>query len=107
MFRELGIEMKLPVKLYCDSKAALQIASNPVFHERTKHIDIDCHFIREKIQSGLVHTLNLSSIEQHADILTKGVRKLKHDHLVSKLGLKNIFIQPSLKGGIEHMEESG
>lgn len=57
MLRELGIEMKLPVKLYCDSKASLQIAANPVFHERTKHIDIDCHFIREKIQSRLVHTL--------------------------------------------------
>ena len=57
MFRDLGIEMKLTMKLYCDSKAALQIAANPVFHERTKHIDIDCHFIREKIQSRLVHTL--------------------------------------------------
>ena len=64
MLRELGIDMKLPVKLYCDNKAALQIASNPVFHERTKHIDIDCHFIREKIQSGLVQTLHLSSVEQ-------------------------------------------
>ena len=57
MFRELGVEIELPVKLHSDSKAALQIAANPVFHERTKHIDIDCHFIREKIQSGLVHTL--------------------------------------------------
>ena len=107
MLRELGIEMKLPVNLYCDCKAALKIASNPVFHERTNHIDIDCHFIRENIQSGLVHTLYLSSVEQAADILTKVLSKLQHDHLVSKLGMKNIFIPPSLKGGIEHMEESG
>ena len=104
MFRELGIELKLPVKLYCDSKAALQIAANFVLHERIKHIDIDYHFIMKKIQSGLVHTLYLSSVEQAADILTKGLSKLQHDHLVSKLGMKNIFIPPSLKGGIEHME---
>ena len=57
MFRELGVEIELPVNLHCDSKATLQIASNPVFHERTKHIDIDCHFIMVKIQSGLVHIL--------------------------------------------------
>ena len=54
LFKELGVQVKMHVPTYTDSKLALQIAVNPVFHERTKHIDIDYHFIREKVQLGLV-----------------------------------------------------
>jgi len=49
LFAELNWKLTLPVKLFCDSKAAIQIAANPIYHDRTKHIEIDCHFIREKI----------------------------------------------------------
>ncbi|XP_019225026.1 PREDICTED: uncharacterized protein LOC109206644 [Nicotiana attenuata] len=48
LLKELGAQVEVPVELHCDSKTALQIAANPVYHERTKHIEIDCHFIREK-----------------------------------------------------------
>nr|XP_016462992.1 PREDICTED: uncharacterized mitochondrial protein AtMg00810-like [Nicotiana tabacum] len=50
MLKEIDAEVKLPVDIFTDSKAAIQIVDNPVYHERTKHIKIDCHFIREKIQ---------------------------------------------------------
>lgn len=56
MLKEIGFKVQLPATIYCDSKATLQIAATPVFHERTKHIEIDCHFIREKLQQGLVKT---------------------------------------------------
>ncbi|WMV25785.1 hypothetical protein MTR67_019170 [Solanum verrucosum] len=49
LFKELGVELVTPVPLFTDSKSALQIAANPVFHERTKYLEIVCHFTREKI----------------------------------------------------------
>ena len=52
LLRELRFGKDEQMKLVCDNQAALHIASNPVFHERTKHIEVDCHFIREKIASG-------------------------------------------------------
>ena len=54
LFMEVGIETSIPAKLLCDNQAAMHIASNPVFHEQTKHIVIDCHFVREKIQLRLI-----------------------------------------------------
>ncbi|RVW33080.1 Retrovirus-related Pol polyprotein from transposon RE1 [Vitis vinifera] len=56
LFQELRFGKDEQMKLICDNQAALHIASNPVFHERTKHIEFDCHFIREKIASGCVAT---------------------------------------------------
>ncbi|XP_055803447.1 uncharacterized mitochondrial protein AtMg00810-like [Solanum dulcamara] len=50
MLKEVEAEMKVPVQVYSDSKAAIQIAANLVYHERIKHIEIDCHFIRERLQ---------------------------------------------------------
>ena len=68
---EVGIETSVPVKLWCDNQVAMHIASNPVFYERTKHIEIDCHFVCEKIQLRLISTGYVKIEEQLGDILTK------------------------------------
>ncbi|XP_074314341.1 secreted RxLR effector protein 161-like [Silene latifolia] len=68
LLQDLGLKHLGPAHLKCDNQAALAIAANPVYHERTKHIEVDCHFIREKIQQGLLTTSYVNTKEQVADV---------------------------------------
>ena len=54
--QDLGITTPMPMPMHCDSQAAIFIAGNLAFHERTKHIEIDCHFIRDKVLTGIIST---------------------------------------------------
>lgn len=79
------------MKLYCDNKSAISIAHNPVQHDRTKHIEVDRHFIKEKLDSGLICTPYVPSQGQLADILTKGLSSPIFERIVSKLGMENTY----------------
>ena len=88
---EVNIETPVPSKLWCDNQVALHIACNLVFHEQTKHIEIDCHFVREKIQLGLISTRYVKTEEQLGDIFTKAISGNRVSYLCNKLGMINIY----------------
>jgi hypothetical protein len=91
LLKDLHITCDKPPVLYCDSQSAIHIASNHVFHERTKHLDIDCHLAREKLQRGILKLLPISREEQLADFLTKALPSPKFNSFVSKLGMLDIY----------------
>ena len=88
---DVGIETPVPEKLWCDNQATLHIASNSVFHEWIKHIEIDCHFIREKIQLDLISTRYVKTREQLDDSFTKALSGDRVSHLCNKLDMINIY----------------
>uniref|UniRef100_M1AKZ9 Retroelement pol polyprotein n=1 Tax=Solanum tuberosum TaxID=4113 RepID=M1AKZ9_SOLTU len=100
LYKELRVKLIEPASIYCDSKVAIQIAANPVFHERTKHIEIDCHFIREKIKKGLIQTNYVNTKDQQANLLTKAHGRSQHEFLLDKLGVLNLFSTSNLRGSI-------
>jgi len=99
LFHELTITDITPIPIKCDNQAAIYIAKNPVFHERTKHIELDCHFVREKLLDGLISLSHVPTHLQLADILTKPLPGPSHLAQLSKLGAQRTS---HLRGGVGH-----
>ncbi|GFZ21735.1 hypothetical protein Acr_29g0008970 [Actinidia rufa] len=91
LLTELGFSVTDLSYLFCDNKSAIMLSSDSVLHERTKHIEVDIHFIRKKVRSGVITPSFVPSSAQTADMFTKSIGlSLLKSHLV-KLGLVDIF----------------
>ena len=87
LLKFLNSEDTPEVIVFSDNQGALKLAENPVFHARTKHIDIRHHFVREAINNGSFQLCYVSTEEMAADVLTKGLPRSKHDKCRSLIGL--------------------
>ncbi|KAL0454835.1 UNVERIFIED_CONTAM: Retrovirus-related Pol polyprotein from transposon RE1 [Sesamum latifolium] len=86
---DFGIPVSSPIPFHCDNKAAIHITENPVFHERTKHLDIDCHIICDRFKYDFILPHHVSTHQQIADLFTKALPAPQFTRLVSKLGMSS------------------
>ncbi|KAL0414235.1 UNVERIFIED_CONTAM: Retrovirus-related Pol polyprotein from transposon RE2 [Sesamum radiatum] len=101
LLRDLQLPVQRLIPFWCDNKAALHMTANPVFHERTKHLDIDCHLVRDQFKAGFISPSHISGLHQPADLFTKAVPLPSFTRLMSKLGLVS---KHQLEGGMMKLE---
>ena len=89
LLKDIEYEQKDAMKLYCDNKSAIEIANNPVQHDRTKHVKIDTHSIKEKIEDDII-AFPFVKVEQLADILTKAGASKALNNSLDKLRMCDI-----------------
>eukprot|EP00268_Persea_americana_P058543 TRINITY_DN70901_c0_g1_i1.p1 TRINITY_DN70901_c0_g1~~TRINITY_DN70901_c0_g1_i1.p1 ORF type:complete len:104 (-),score=14.47 TRINITY_DN70901_c0_g1_i1:138-449(-) len=87
LLKDLEVSLCTPPVLWCDNIGAIQLATNPVFYARTKHIEVDYHFIKEKVMHKDLELRYVATIDQIADIFTKGFSTVRFGELKSKLSI--------------------
>ncbi|KAK2400878.1 hypothetical protein QL285_050531 [Trifolium repens] len=103
ILKDLQIPLVSPPILYCDNISSLHMTINPVFHARIKHIELDYHFVRERVALGLLVTHYIPTNDQVADLFTKPASKSALVHFQLKLCLQP---RPRLREGINNMQLS-
>ena len=97
LLHELHVTLAKATVVYCDNVSAVYMTSNPVHHRRTKHIEIDIHFVREKVALGEIRVLHVPSSHQYADIMTKGLPVQLYTDFRTSLSLR--LAPPTTTGG--------
>jgi hypothetical protein len=92
LVKEIGLSQSQTI-IHVDNQAAQQMAMNPVHHQRKKHIDVRYHFVRERIQTKEIKLEHVSTKENLADIMTKGVTTAVPNHLRPRMGIRSMQSQ--------------
>lgn len=90
LLKSLGVRFTSPIPLFCDNQTAIHISANPVFHERTKHVETNCHFVRDEIVKGTIATQHGPTKAQLADMFTKALGSREFESFLGKLGICNL-----------------
>ena len=85
--RDLGVSLRGPMVIKADNQGSIALAKNPVFHDRSKHIDIQYHYTRELVRQGKVELSYVSTTDMLADVLTKSLPRAQQELLSKGLGL--------------------
>nr|GEU54373.1 ribonuclease H-like domain-containing protein [Tanacetum cinerariifolium] len=89
LLRELHTSLSTATLVYCDNVSAVYLSSNPLQHQRTKHIEIDIHFVHDLVSTGHIRVLHVPSRYQYADIFTKGLPTALFDEFCSSLSVRS------------------
>ncbi|CAL1403572.1 unnamed protein product [Linum trigynum] len=89
LLSDFGVACPAPMTLYVDNTSAIRIAANPVLHDRTKHIKIHVHYVRDLLRDGTISLHHLPTEEQVADLFTKAFSTSRHWYLGNKLMLRD------------------
>ncbi|CAM8877973.1 unnamed protein product [Rhodiola kirilowii] len=91
LITDMGVHVSSAIPLHCDNKASIHIAHNPLFHERTKHVELDCHLVRAHVLSKFITPLHIPTNEQPTDMFTKLLTREQLQYLCSKLDVPNFL----------------
>jgi len=100
LLSDLGQSVDAPVIIYCDNISSILLANNPIYHVRTKHIEVHYEFIREKVLAKEIDLIHVSTENQVADIFTKVLGTYKLRKFRKMLGVLEVDL--SLKGSVEN-----
>jgi len=100
LLEDVGLVQEQAMRILCDNQGCIALAKNPTHHSRTKHIDVQHHFIREKMENGVISMEYCPTELMLADALTKGLAKIRHKDLVRSMGLTHFDATQSGSVGV-------
>src|SRR5271170_3285508 len=96
LLRDLGMSKYAPTTLYCDNQGAISLAKNPMHHAKTKHVDVQLHFIRDHIEKGTINVEYCPTEDMLADVMTKGLAHYRHSKLLTMMGMGTLEVMETI-----------
>jgi hypothetical protein len=92
LLKDLGMSKYAPTTLLCDNQGTISLAKNPTHHAKTKHVDVQLHFIRDHVEKGMINVEYCPTDDMLADLMTKGLARERHERLLGLMGVRTCEI---------------